>query len=82
MNGLEQAFYIVGIVFMAVIFILLIVLVSAVFVIRSKINRIHANIEAKINTVTSLAEKGGEIAGLATRVVARKAKKAVRKAKK
>jgi len=82
MSGLQEAFYIIGIVFMGVMFIILIALVSAVFVIRSKVNRIHAQIESKINTVTSLAEKSGEIAGLATRVVARKAKKAVRKAKK
>jgi hypothetical protein len=81
MNGLQEAFYIVGLVFMGVIFILLIALLSVALVIRSKINRIHAQIEAKINTVTSIAEKGGEIAGLATRVVARQAKKAVRKAK-
>jgi Na+-transporting methylmalonyl-CoA/oxaloacetate decarboxylase gamma subunit len=82
MSGLQETFYIVGIVFMGVIFIILIVLVSAVFVIRSKVNRIHAQIESKINTVTHIAEKSGEIAGLASRVVASKAKKAVRKAKK
>lgn len=82
MSGLQEAFYIIAIIFMGVIFIMLIALVSAVFVIRSKINRIHDQIEAKINTVTAVAEKSGEIAGLATRIVARQAKKAVRKVKK
>lgn len=82
MSGLQETFYIVSLVFMGVIFVILLALLIAVFVIRNKINRIHANIEAKINTVTNIAEKGGEIAGLATRVVARKAKRAMGKAKK
>ena len=79
MSGLQEAFYIIAIVFMGVMFILLIALVTAVFVIRNKINKIQENIESKINAVTNIAERGGEIAGLATRVVARKAKKAIRK---
>jgi cell division protein FtsL len=82
MSGLEQTFYIMSIVYMSVMFILLIALVWSVFVIRSKVNKIHDRIEAKIDMVTGMAEKGGEIAGLATRVVARGAKKAMKKAKK
>lgn len=79
MTGLQEAFYIISIVFMGVIFILILALVGAVFVIRNKINRIHDNIENKINTVTSIAEKGGELAALATGGVIRKAKKAIKK---
>jgi len=79
MTGLQEAFYIISIIYMGVIFIILIALLVAVIKIRNKINNIHASIESKINTVTNLAEKGGEIAGLATRVVAKKAKKAMRK---
>lgn len=81
MSGLEEAFYIIAIVFMSVMFILVIAVTVAVFVIRAKINKIHHMIDAKLNTFTTLAEKGGELAGLAASTVARKAKKAVRKAK-
>lgn len=81
MNGLEQAFYIIAIVFMSVMFLLILALVIAVFVIRNKINHIHNVIESRINTVTHLAEKGGELAGLAASNVARRAKKAIRNAK-
>lgn len=81
MSGLEEAFYITAIVFMSVMFILVIALVTAVFVIRAKINKIHHMIDSKVNTFTTLAEKGGELAGLAVSRVANKAKKAARKAK-
>jgi cell division protein FtsL len=79
MSGLEQAFYIIAIVFMGVMFILIIALVVTVFVIRSKINKIQKTIEEKVHTVTSFAEKGGELAALATGGVVRKAKKALGK---
>lgn len=79
MSGLEQAFYIIAIVFMAVMFVLIIALLTMVFVIRRKINKIHDNIEAKINSVTSIAEKGGELAAMAAGGMIRRAKKAVKK---
>ncbi|HET9850053.1 MAG TPA: hypothetical protein VFP35_00260 [Candidatus Saccharimonadales bacterium] len=79
MNGLQEAYYIIAIVFMGVVFVLIIALVSAVFVIRNKINKIYDNIEAKLNAVTTIAEKSGELAGLAGRAAVRKAKKAIRK---
>jgi hypothetical protein len=79
MSGLQTAFYIIGIIYMGLMLLLVIALVIGVFIIRNKINRIHDRIEAKLNMVTNIAERGGEIAGLATRVVARKARKAVRK---
>lgn len=79
MSGLQEAFYIIGIAFMGVMFVLIIALVAAVFVIRSKVNKIQTAIESKINTVTNIAEKGGEIAALATGGIVRKAKKAIKK---
>lgn len=78
MNGLEQAFYIIGIVFMSIMLLLLAALVAAVFVIRTKINRIHDQIEERLNTVATIAEKGGEIAALATGAAVRKAKNALK----
>jgi low affinity Fe/Cu permease len=79
MTGLQEAYYIIGIIYMVVMLALVVALLISVFIIRNKVNTIHDKIDAKINTVTSLAEKGGEIAGLATGVFARKAKKAIRK---
>jgi hypothetical protein len=79
MPGLQEAFYIIAIVFMGVMFILLTALVAAVFVIRSKISKIQHQIEGRINMVTGIAEKGGELAAAAVGGVARKAKKALHK---
>jgi hypothetical protein len=79
MNGLEQAFYIIGIVFMSLMLLLFIGLVVAVFVIKAKINRIHDNIEHKIDLATNLASKGGELASMASKAVIKKTKKAAKK---
>lgn len=79
MTGLQEAFYIIAIVFMGVMFILIIALVAAVFVIRSKVNKIQRTIEDKVHTVTTIAEKSGEIAALAAGGAVRKAKRALRK---
>jgi hypothetical protein len=66
---------------MVVILILVGLMLISVIVIRSKVNRIHQNIEEKINSITDIAEKGGELAAIATGVVAKKAKKALNKKK-
>lgn len=66
MTGLQETFYIMGIIFMAVSFVILIALVTAVFVIRSKINKIHEAIDQKLSAVTDFAEKSGELAGMAS----------------
>lgn len=81
MTGLQESFYIIGIVFMGLMFILILALVISVFVIRAKINKIQHQIESKINSVTSIAEKGGELAALATGGVVRKARRALNKRK-
>lgn len=82
MTGLEQTFYIMAIVFMSLMFLLMIAIVSAVFVIRSKVNKIHDHIESKINSITNLAEIGGEFSAVAGSKVFKQAKKAIKKAKK
>lgn len=81
MNGLEQAFYIMGIIFMSITLLLILVLVLVLLVIRKKINTIHDTIESKIDSVTSLAEHGGELSAIAGKAVVRQAKKALKKAK-
>lgn len=74
MSGLEQTFYIMAIVYMAISFLLLLSVVAAVLTIKAKINRIHDNIENKINMVTNLAEKGGQWAAKASKIVEKGAK--------
>ena len=81
MSGLQESFYIISIVFMGIMFILIVALVVAVFVIRNKVVHIQRTIEDRINLVTHFAEKSGELAGLAASRVANKAKRAVKKAR-
>ena len=61
MTDLETAFYIMGIVFMSIMLVLVIALVVAVFVIRSKIVKMQRQIEERIDAVTDIAGKTGEI---------------------
>ena len=63
MSDLQTTFYIMGIVFMSVMFLILLGILAAVLVIRAKINAIHARIEEKIEQVTTLAEKGSDVIG-------------------
>jgi hypothetical protein len=77
MPGLQEAFYIVGLIYMGVMLVLVIALVISVFIIRSKINRIHDNIETRIDSFTNIAEKGGELAAAVSNAAVRKAKKAL-----
>lgn len=79
MPGLQEAFYIIAIIFMALMFIMLVALVTAVFVIRNKINKIQHQIETRVNQVTNIAEKGGEVAAAVVGSVTRKARKAIDK---
>jgi cell division protein FtsL len=65
MSGLEEAFYIVSIIYMSVMFLLIIGLVIEVFIIRSKVMTIQHQIQTRIDQVTDLASVGGELAGMA-----------------
>jgi hypothetical protein len=82
MSGLQETFYIMGIVFMSLMFLMGLVLVVSVFVIRSKIAKIHDVIEHRLDTLTHVAEKGGEFSAMASSAVFKGAKKALTKAKK
>jgi len=77
MNGLQEAFYIYAIVFMSIILLIAIVLLITMLVIRNKVNRILNSIEAKVERVASIAERGGEIAALATGGILRKARRRI-----
>jgi len=73
MTGLEQTFYIMGIVFMSVMFLLMVALVVAVFAIRAKIHQIERNVTEKITDklqmVTNAFNISRHFAGIAKKLV-------------
>lgn len=73
MTGLETTFYIMAIVFMALMFLLMVAVVVAVFAIRAKIQQIERNITEKIadklGMVTHLFTVGERFAEIAKKVV-------------
>jgi cell division protein FtsL len=73
MTGLETTFYIMGIVFMAIMLLLMVAVVVAVFAIRAKILQIERNITekiaSKIGMVTNLFRIGEHFASMAKKVV-------------
>lgn len=66
---------------MGLMFLLTLVLVVSVFVIRSRIIRLHDSIEHRFDTMVHVAEKGGELSAMAGSAVFKGAKKAFKKAK-
>lgn len=68
---LQNAFYIVGIIFMSLMLILFIVLVAAVLVIRAKVNAIHAKIDQKLSVFGDIASKGHAAVGKVKRMAGR-----------
>ena len=53
---LQEAFYIVGIVTMTLMLLLMIGMIVAVLVIKSKVNHLHKMVEDKVQSVTNAAE--------------------------
>lgn len=68
---LQEAFYILGIVFMSLMLLLMIGLAIAVFIIKSKINAIHQKIDDKLAVINNIAHLGSDIVGAAKKVVRR-----------
>lgn len=58
---LEHAFYIISIVTMSLMLILMISLVTAVLVIKAKINHLHRMVESKVETVNAVASTAKRI---------------------
>jgi hypothetical protein len=69
--SLEEVFYLMAIIFMSVMFVVLIALVVAVFVIKHKINLIHRQIEEKLHVVTSILHTGTDIVDRVKNVIKR-----------
>ena len=58
---LQEIFYIMGIVYMTIMFALMIVIVAAVLVIKRKVNAIQSHIEEKLSTVLNAIHVGEAI---------------------
>lgn len=56
MSGLEQSYYIIGIVFMSVMFILITVIVATMLVVRNKVVSLERTVEEKLHAVASIPE--------------------------
>jgi hypothetical protein len=61
--SLQDAFYIIGIVFMSLMFIIMLATVIAVFVIKAKINSIQRHLEEKLHAVVTIAQMSEAIIG-------------------
>ena len=75
MSGLEEAFYIVSLVYMGVMFALITILVITVLKIRNRINSVQQNIETKLDSVFNLFNKNSGLLGAVTAILAFWAKK-------
>jgi cell division protein FtsL len=69
---LQQTFYVMAIVYMAIMFGIMVAIVAALFALKAKIDAIHRNIESKINAVTNIAEVGEELFNKAKKAVGRR----------
>ncbi|HET6925115.1 MAG TPA: hypothetical protein VFH39_04755 [Candidatus Saccharimonadales bacterium] len=59
MTGLQTAFYIVALVFMGINLLLIIALLSAVLVIKAKVNKLHDAVDEKVSQVKDIGAKAG-----------------------
>jgi hypothetical protein len=66
---LQNAFYILAIVFMSLMLLIMIAIVIAIFVIKSKINAIHRRIEEKLAIINNIAHFGGDLMRATKKVV-------------
>ena len=61
MTGLQEAFYIIAIVYMGVMFLIILVALAALLVIRHKIVSLEQMVKEKIGTAVALGSKAGDI---------------------
>lgn len=60
MTGLQEAFYIVALVYMGVSLLIIVAVLVALGVIRQKIVNLERMVQEKIDAVTSIGSKAGE----------------------
>lgn len=61
MTGLQEAFYIVGIVYMGISLLIILGILVAIGVIRKKIVSLENMVKDKLHTVSSLASAGSDV---------------------
>jgi uncharacterized protein YoxC len=57
MSDLQTAFYIIGIIYMSLMFLLAIAAVVALFVIKSKINHVQRMVDKRMQVVRDIADR-------------------------
>jgi cell division protein FtsL len=57
MTGLETAFYIVALIYMGIMLILFIALLTAVLVIKKKVDHLHQMVDERVEQVKNAADK-------------------------
>lgn len=70
--SLQDTFYLMAIIYMGIMFVAMIAVVIAIFVIKAKVSAIHDQIERKINAVINIAHAGEEIYDTAKKVFTKK----------
>ena len=56
MSGLEQSYFIIGIVFMSIVLMLITVMVVAMITIRNKLVSLERNVADKLHTIAKIPE--------------------------
>ena len=74
MTGLQEAFYIVGLVYMGVSLLIIIGIFVAIGVIRKKVVSLERTIKDKLGLVTSMGERAGEVISTVKKFAERKSK--------
>lgn len=69
---LQETFYIMGIVYMSIMFVIMIVVAVAVLVIKHKVNMIQRNIEEKLSSLINAIHVGEAIVEKAKETFKRK----------
>jgi uncharacterized membrane protein len=69
MAGLEQAFYIMGIVYMAIMFIIMVAILVVIIAIKAKVRALHDKVEERIGPVLDLIQAGRTAATAVKKVV-------------
>lgn len=54
--GLQTAFYIIGIIFMSLMIIMFIALLSAVLVIKAKLNKLHSMVDERVGQAQKVVD--------------------------
>ena len=61
MTGLQEAFYIIGIVYMGLSLLIIIGVLIALGIIRKKIVSLETMVKEKVDMVTSMGERAGDV---------------------